>query len=74
MTRRKCLGCANEFKAYECTYSTKGILINCPCANCLIKPACTKSCVAFIDLYFKSKNRLEVFDEVMKTLRERILK
>ena len=72
MTARKCFGCEKEYKPYECTYRIKGHFHNCPCRNCLVKPSCTRFCLEFIETYFKSKKRLDVFDDEMKRIRRNI--
>lgn len=72
MTKRKCFGCEKEFKEYQCTYTTKGIITNCPCFNCLVKSNCTKLCLEFIDRFLNSPNREFVFEDMYKTLKKTI--
>jgi len=66
MTKRKCFGCGSEFEMYQCTYTSKGIISHCPCADCLVKPNCSKPCLEFIDRYFKSPNKEVIFEDMFK--------
>lgn len=54
---------------YQCTYTAKGVITHCPCADCLVKSTCLKPCLEFIDRYFKSPNREVIFEEMFKDAR-----
>lgn len=72
MTRRKCFGCGSEYEMYQCTYTSKGIITHCPCAECLVKPTCSKACLEFIDRYFKSPNREVMFEGILEDVKRLI--
>ena len=72
MTRRKCFGCGSEYEMYQCTYTSKGIITHCPCAECLVKPICEKACLEFIDRYFKSPNREVMFEGILEDVKRLI--
>jgi hypothetical protein len=87
MIRKKCLGCTNAYgngkispmniemrlDVFHCTYTLYGTVPNCPCADCMLKPICTASCLDFINKLLKYKDRVKAFDVSLEHLKCHLL-
>ena len=56
----RCRGCQGKCYKNLGYDNDKGILISCPCENCLVKAICTTTCKAFEEFLLEKKSVIKI--------------